>query len=209
LTEIITLNLDYIFYECNATLLSYQKKYSKNISKVILTGGGVLLKGFVDIAKMSFETEVIYANPFNKLETPAFLREEFAVAGPRISWLLSVRLCDYVRQKLGRNGQRMALTFARTGEDLRLLHRQRTYGESSQRIAEWEAEEVIEKLLSRLPGKRGLVMRCLLRHDFGPDGVKEAMRLAELSESRVSQIRMESVAMLREMGLDKVLKILC
>jgi DNA-directed RNA polymerase specialized sigma subunit len=129
--------------------------------------------------------------------------------GPRISWLLSVRLCDYVRQKLGRNGQRMALTFARTGEDLRLLHRQRTYGESSQRIAEWEAEEVIEKLLSRLPGKRGLVMRCLLRHDFGPDGVKEAMRLAELSESRVSQIRMESVAMLREMGLDKVLKILC
>ncbi|HEY9583523.1 MAG TPA: pilus assembly protein PilM, partial [Candidatus Paceibacterota bacterium] len=45
LTEIITVNLDYIFYESNATLLAYQKKYMKNINKVILTGGGVLLKG--------------------------------------------------------------------------------------------------------------------------------------------------------------------
>lgn len=40
LTEIITVNLDYIFYEANATLLSYQKKFNKNVSKVILTGGG-------------------------------------------------------------------------------------------------------------------------------------------------------------------------
>ncbi|MES2216731.1 MAG: pilus assembly protein PilM, partial [Patescibacteria group bacterium] len=34
LTEIITVNLDYVFYEANSTLLSYQKKFAKNINKV-------------------------------------------------------------------------------------------------------------------------------------------------------------------------------
>lgn len=85
LTEIITVNLDYIFYESNATLLAYQKKYMKNISKVILTGGGVLLKGFTDLAKISFQSEIVYADPFNKLETPAFLAEQFLQSGPEFA----------------------------------------------------------------------------------------------------------------------------
>ena len=92
LTEIITVNLDYIFYEANATLLNYQRKSSKNISKVILTGGGAILKGFTDIAKISFQTEVIYADPFGKLETPAFLAEEFAQAGPEFAVAIGAAL---------------------------------------------------------------------------------------------------------------------
>ena len=85
LTEVITVNLDYVFYEANAALLNYQKKYSKNISKVVLTGGGVLLRGFTDLAKISFQTEIVYANPFGKLETPAFLSEQFLKAGPEFA----------------------------------------------------------------------------------------------------------------------------
>ncbi len=92
LTEIITLNLDYIFYEANSTLLAYQKKSSKNVSKIILTGGGVLLKGFADLAKISFQTNIIYANPFDKLETPAVLAEEFAHAGPEFTVAIGVAL---------------------------------------------------------------------------------------------------------------------
>lgn len=92
LTEIITVNLDYVFYEANAALLNYQKKSSKNISRVILTGGGALLKGFTDIAKISFQTEVIYADPFSKLETPAFLAEEFAQAGPEFAVAIGAAL---------------------------------------------------------------------------------------------------------------------
>lgn len=92
LTEIITVNLDYIFYEANATLLSYQKKFNKNVSKVILTGGGVLLRGFTDLAKIGFQTEVIYADPFGKLETPAFLAQEFAQAGPEFAVAIGVAL---------------------------------------------------------------------------------------------------------------------
>lgn len=92
LTEIITVNLDYIFYEANATLLNYQKKYAKNISRVILTGGGVLLKGFTDLAKISFQTDVVYADPFGKLETPAFLAEEFSQAGPEFAVAIGTAL---------------------------------------------------------------------------------------------------------------------
>lgn len=92
LTEIITVNLDYIFYEANATLLNYQKKSEKNVGRVILTGGGVLLKGFADLAKMSFQTDVIYADPFGKLETPAFLAEGFASAGPEFAVAIGAAL---------------------------------------------------------------------------------------------------------------------
>ena len=92
LTEIITVNLDYMFYEANTALLNYQKKFSKNVSKIILTGGGVLLKGFTDLAKISFQTEVVYADPFQKLETPAFLAEEFAQAGPEFAVAIGAAL---------------------------------------------------------------------------------------------------------------------
>mgnify|MGYP001601558889 CR=1 FL=1 len=92
LTEIITVNLDYIFYEANATLLNYQKKYQKNVGRVFLTGGGVLLKGFIDLARISFQTDVAYADPFSKLETPAFLVEELASAGPEFAVAIGAAL---------------------------------------------------------------------------------------------------------------------
>lgn len=92
LTEIITVNLDYIFYEANATLLSYQKKYNKNISKIILTGGGVLIKGFIDLARISFQTDVVQGNSFGKLETPAFLSDQFTAAGPEFAVAIGVAL---------------------------------------------------------------------------------------------------------------------
>ncbi len=92
MNEIIVVNLDYIFYEANTTLLSYQKKYNKNINKIVLTGGGALLKGFTDIAKIGFQTEVVYANPFAKLETPAFLGEELALAGPEFAVAIGAAL---------------------------------------------------------------------------------------------------------------------
>jgi type IV pilus assembly protein PilM len=92
LTEIITVNLDYILYEANGALLSYQKKYAKNVSKIILTGGGVLLKGLTDLAKISFQTDVVNANPFNKLETPVILEDEFTHIGPEFSVAIGAAL---------------------------------------------------------------------------------------------------------------------
>lgn len=87
LTHVITLTLDYIFAEANRMLLSYEKKYNKTISKVMLIGGGAALKGLPELAKESFKTEAVAGNPFLKVATPAFLEPvlkntapEFAVA---------------------------------------------------------------------------------------------------------------------------------
>lgn len=92
LADIITTNLDYIFYESNAALLNYQKKYGKNVAKVVLTGGGVLLKGFADVAKVSFQTEIVYANPFGKMETPAFFEQQLREAGPEFAVAIGIAL---------------------------------------------------------------------------------------------------------------------
>ena len=81
-TEITKSTLDYIFFEVNNVLLNYEKKYNKTISKVILTGGGVMLRGFMDVAVSKFGTEVSLGNPFSKIQSPAFLENVLAESGP-------------------------------------------------------------------------------------------------------------------------------
>jgi len=92
LNEVITLTLDFIFYEANRVLLNYQKKYNKDIAKVVLAGGGVLLKGFAELAKTSFQTDVVLADPFGKVETPAFLDELLKTAGPEFAVAVGIAL---------------------------------------------------------------------------------------------------------------------
>lgn len=92
IAEVITLTLDYIFYESNRVLLNYQKKYNKDIASVVLAGGGVLLKGFPELAKSSFQTEVVRADPFSKMEAPAFLEDVLKEAGPEFAVAVGIAL---------------------------------------------------------------------------------------------------------------------
>lgn len=92
LKDVITVTLDYIFSEANHFLLSYQKKYNKNISKVILVGGGSSLKGISDVAKKSFQTEVSAGDPFQKVIAPAFLEKILRDTGPEFTVAVGVAL---------------------------------------------------------------------------------------------------------------------
>jgi type IV pilus assembly protein PilM len=87
LANIIKVHLDYIFSETNGVLLEYEKKYSQNISKIIFSGGGSLLKGLKEMAVNTFQVEIEIGHPFSKVETPHSLEKvlenispEFAVA---------------------------------------------------------------------------------------------------------------------------------
>jgi type IV pilus assembly protein PilM len=91
-TEMISLTLDFIFSEASSVLLQYQKKYQKTVSKVILTGGGVALPGFAELAKTSFQTEVVLGEPFNKVEAPAFLTDVLKATGLEFAVALGVAL---------------------------------------------------------------------------------------------------------------------
>jgi type IV pilus assembly protein PilM len=90
--EIAKLSVDYIFSDTNSVVLAYEKKYNKNISKVILTGGGSVLRGLFKYAISSFHMEVVYSNPFSKTEAPAFLQPVLETSGPEFSVALGLAL---------------------------------------------------------------------------------------------------------------------
>jgi len=92
ISDLIPTNLEYVFSEANRVLLQYQKKHNKIVSRVVLSGGGVLLAGLLEIARSKFETDVVLADPFAKLETPAFLQDMLRQAGPSFAVAVGVAL---------------------------------------------------------------------------------------------------------------------
>lgn len=90
--EIISLTLDFIFSEANTVVLNYQRRFNKPVSKVILTGGGVAMKGVYELAKANFQTEVVMGDPFLKVEAPAFLEDVLKVTGLEFSTALGLAL---------------------------------------------------------------------------------------------------------------------
>lgn len=90
--EVTKIHLVDIFQEINATMLAYEKRYNKNIGKVVFTGGGAMLRGLLEHAKTSFSAELTLANPFAKVETPIFLDEVLKVTGPEFSVAIGLAL---------------------------------------------------------------------------------------------------------------------
>lgn len=90
--EAVSFVLDYIFSEANRVLFSYQKKYQKNVSKVVLVGGGVALAGVLNQAHESFQTEIISGDPFSKVEAPAFLDDVLKKVGPEFAVAVGIAL---------------------------------------------------------------------------------------------------------------------
>lgn len=90
--EVASLVLDSIFTEASRVMQNYQKRRSRNVGKVILTGGGILLPGIVERAKTVFQTEVAVADPFRKVEAPAFLDNVLKQVGPEFDVAIGVAL---------------------------------------------------------------------------------------------------------------------
>ncbi len=90
--EIASLVLDSIFTEAGRVMQNYQKRRSRNVGKVILTGGGIMLPGIVERAKIVFQTDVVIADPFRKVEAPAFLDNVLKQVGPEFDVAIGVAL---------------------------------------------------------------------------------------------------------------------
>lgn len=90
--QIISASLNFIFSEANRVLLSFEKRYNKTVSSIVLTGGGINLKGFHEMAQSNFQTPVVVANPFAKLQAPAFLDPVLKGAGPEFAVAIGVAL---------------------------------------------------------------------------------------------------------------------
>jgi type IV pilus assembly protein PilM len=82
LAGVSSLTIDYIFSEAGRFIFNYEKTSGRKINKMFLTGGGALLKGLREKAESSFNTPVFMADPFSKVEYPAFLENVLKDAGP-------------------------------------------------------------------------------------------------------------------------------
>ena len=90
--DIVRLSVDYIFSDTNSVVLAYEKKYNKTISKVIMIGGGSLIRGLMPRAVESLHSEVVYGDPFSKTEAPAFLKQVLELSGPEFSVAVGLAL---------------------------------------------------------------------------------------------------------------------
>lgn len=90
--DITKLSVDYVLAEANSAILGYERKYQKTVSKVILSGGGSMLKGFFEAARTNFACEVALADPFNKVEAPAFLENVLKTTGPEFAIAVGLAL---------------------------------------------------------------------------------------------------------------------
>lgn len=92
LSPIIRVHTDYIFSEANSALLGYERKYNKTISKVMLSGGGSLLKGLKETAADNFRAEIEVGRPFSKTGAPAFLDKVLSAMGPEFAVAIGLAL---------------------------------------------------------------------------------------------------------------------
>jgi type IV pilus assembly protein PilM len=81
-----------IFSNANNVLLNFQKKYHKNVTKVILVGGGSQLTGIFDKAQKYFGVEATPGLPFEKVQTPAFLEPVLKETGVMFAGAIGLAL---------------------------------------------------------------------------------------------------------------------
>lgn len=91
-TDAGTSTLNYIFAEAKRIFLTYQRKEGKAIAQVVLTGGGALLSGVMEQARQEFEAPVSLGNPFERVQTPAFIRDVLVGAGPTFTTAIGLAL---------------------------------------------------------------------------------------------------------------------
>ncbi len=84
-TEATQVPLNHIVSEINKVIASYRKKHSRPIEHIVLTGGGVLLKGFTEFAQKNINVPVKIGEPFSRVETPVFLKDTLKIAGPEFA----------------------------------------------------------------------------------------------------------------------------
>ena len=92
LSDMISVNLDFIFSEARHVLVNFQTKRKKSVEKVVLVGGGVAMKGFAELAQKNLEAPVTLGDPFSRVEAPAFLTDVLRKTGPEFAVAIGLAL---------------------------------------------------------------------------------------------------------------------
>jgi len=90
--DIIRGSLSLIITDAKTAILNYEKKHNKPVEKVILIGGGSLLKKIDELLTKELEREVILGDPFIKTDAPAFLTDALQATGPEFAVAVGLAL---------------------------------------------------------------------------------------------------------------------
>ncbi len=94
--ESATTNTQYIINEVQTILLQYERQSHKAVTKIILSGGGSAMPGFLEKVAQSFGVETVFADPFDKAEAPEFMRPVLQKAGPEFTVAMGLALKDFL-----------------------------------------------------------------------------------------------------------------
>ena len=90
--NIINAGVNYIYSEMKNVIFDFEKEYKKPLNKIILTGGGSLLKGFKEDTESRYNITTVFADPFGKVISPDFLDEVLKKAGPEFAVAIGLAL---------------------------------------------------------------------------------------------------------------------
>ncbi|MDP3762503.1 MAG: type IV pilus assembly protein PilM, partial [bacterium] len=76
-------------------LLDWKRRGGKEISKVVIGGGGALLRGVEDLFVKKYGVEVLVANPFSKVVYPAFLEPALREVGASFTNAVGLALREF------------------------------------------------------------------------------------------------------------------
>lgn len=81
-----------IFEEAKRALTQYEVAHSTTVSTIVLTGGGGVTKDLAGFAKQFFAVDIKVADPFSKVQAPAFMRPVLAEIGPEFAVAVGLAL---------------------------------------------------------------------------------------------------------------------
>lgn len=90
--NIINTGVNYVFNEMKNVIFDYEQEYKKPIQKIILTGGGALLKNLKTVIESRYNITTVFADPFSKALSPDFLEEVLKKAGPEFAVAIGLAL---------------------------------------------------------------------------------------------------------------------
>jgi|CXWL01.1.fsa_nt_gi type IV pilus assembly protein PilM len=90
--QTIELIFSRIFEETKRVITQFETASQKKVDSLILTGGGGVTKEIVLYAKNFFSVEVVLADPFSKVEAPAFMRGVLGEIGPEFAVAVGLAL---------------------------------------------------------------------------------------------------------------------
>lgn len=82
--------LNVIFSEANRALSSFEHRFGRAVTDIILSGGGANLGGIESLATQNLSVPVVRADPFKQVEAPAFLDEVLSSVGPEFTVAIGV-----------------------------------------------------------------------------------------------------------------------